>query len=333
MLKTVNGFSVLLLVILQGLFQPANAGVSASGEFIASKSCQAYQSMRKKTNPDATTLSTGKSYPIIELNVPDGTTWFRIKIDGAEPQARWVYFECGHAYVTDKDSSDAGKAACNIAGQADSYVFAVSWQPAFCESHPKKPECQVSNPNAYQANNFTLHGLWPNKRSCGTHYGFCGQYKKRVKPFCDFKPVPMQKVTLEELGVVMPSTAYGSCLQRHEWYKHGTCQTEWDADEYFDMAMSLLAVFNSQGMSDFMVDRIGKQVASDEFFTTIDQLFGDGAHQRMRFNCSSGNLVDIYIHLPLKIDAGLTLSELIHQADPMFDNKCGTSFTVDAIGQ
>lgn len=318
-----------------------SASVPASGEFAATKACQAYQSMREQTNPDDMVLTVGESYSVIEANVPTGTTWYRINVDDANPRKRWVYFECGNARVSISDnSSSAGSGgassdgACGVAGQEDSYVLAVSWQPAFCEGHRDKPECQVSDPDSYQAKNFTLHGLWPNKDSCGTSYGFCGKYTKAVRPFCKFDKVPMSEQTLEELGVVMPSAACGSCLQRHEWYKHGTCQTDWDADGYFKNAIRLLADFNGHdgnGISAFMSKNLGKRVSMKELTEEIDRQFGQGAHRRMQFSCTNGNkLADIYISLPAELDAG-SLASLIQQAPEKYRNKCGDNFVVDRI--
>jgi len=45
------------------------------------------------------------------------------------------------------------------------YVLAVSWQPAFCETRPRLPECRSQTADRFDATNFTLHGLWPRPRS------------------------------------------------------------------------------------------------------------------------------------------------------------------------
>jgi ribonuclease T2 len=322
-----------------GLITPAPASVQVTGEFTATETCQAYQSIRSRTNPGGMQLEIGNSYPIIELNVSPGTTWYRLRIDGANPAERWAYFECGTAKVTSwgRPSSGGGGhgagAECKTAGLGDSYVFAVSWQPAFCEEHPDKPECAVTDPDAYQANNFALHGLWPNKKSCGIKYGFCGEYKKDKRPFCNFAPVPMQPETLQALGAVMPSAAHGSCLQRHEWYKHGTCQTNWDADGYFHISMRLLKEFNEGGMAAFMSDNIGETVTSRAFFEAVDKAFSEGAHQRLQIFCRGGKLVDVFISLPSDPIDDIPLGTLIQQADQKFKTTCGTHFEVDAIGQ
>lgn len=317
----------------------AIASVPVSGEFTANKPCEAFQSIRKRSNPGNVRLNIGYDYPVMLLNKAKGTTWYQVRIEGAVPKDRWVYFECGSlSNITPKRKSKYSKrssksSGCSIAGQADSYVFAVSWQPAFCEGHPDKPECSVTSPSAFQAKNFTLHGLWPNKKACGTKYGFCGKYKKRVRPFCKFDPIKMEASTLKELGEVMPSAAHGSCLQRHEWYKHGTCQTEWDADGYFDTAMRLLKDFNSSAAATLVRNNIGKIVTTKAFLNAVDQSFGAGAHTRLRLSCSNNKLSDVYIKLPKTIPDSAKLKDLIQKAKPDFNNRCGDRFEVDPIGQ
>lgn len=338
MRKHINLFLAGISLVCFTIFsQDGFASVEAEGTFIAEKTCQAYVSMRKRTNPDDAVIVTGESYKILELNVPDGTTWYRVEVPGASPTQRWVYFECGKANVTSSGTGpghgSTGKKPCNTAGLADGYKFAVSWQPAFCEMHRDKPECGVTDPDSYQAGNFTLHGLWPNKSSCGTHYGSCGKYRKPLRPFCKYPPVPITKPLLNKLGTYMPSVAHGSCLQRHEWYKHGTCQTTWGAEGYFETAIRLVQEFNNSGISAFMKANVGKQVEMDVFFKKIDQSLGEGAHSRMKVMCKNknGDLVDIYINLPAAIPADASLSDLIQQAPKDFSNNCGNSFTIDDI--
>lgn len=316
---------------------PAPASVPASGEFTATQACEAYQSFRRKTNPGEVRLDIGQSYPVFELNVREATTWYRLRIDDATPAERWVYFECGTAELgaagTGSNGGDADdRESCNTPGREDSYVLALSWQPAFCETHRDKPECAVTEPESYQATHFTLHGLWPNKRSCGTHYGWCGEYSRGRNPFCLFDPVPMQDTTREVLGKVMPSAAHGSCLQRHEWYKHGTCQTTWDADSYFLTAMWLLREFNANGMAAFMERNTGESVPSEAFFDAVDDAFGPDAHRRLQISCREGKLVDVYINLPDDFPVDASLGDLMQLAEPNFRNRCGTQFEIDPIG-
>jgi ribonuclease T2 len=240
---------------------------------------------------------------------------------------------CVSHQVFARFNQQATDPSCFVANKEDSYKLAVSWQPAFCESHRGKPECKITDNTVYQASNFTLHGLWPNKHECGTNYGLCGQYKQQVKSFCDYDPVPMKPETVSRLGEVMPSVAEGTCLDRHEWYKHGTCQTDWNADQYFDTAVRLVKEFNAKGMSDFMKQNIGKTVSGNTFYKAVDQAFGKNASKRLRLGCDrDGNLVDIFINLPKQIPENTALADLIQQAPEDYGNSCGKSFKVDAIG-
>ncbi|MFK0573686.1 ribonuclease T2 family protein [Endozoicomonas sp.] len=227
---------------------------------------------------------------------------------------------------------NTGNNRCHTPGLAEHYVLALSWQPAFCEQHRDKPECRVTDPDAWQTTHFTLHGLWPNQPDCGTRYSFCGSVKQSQHDFCKYPPVPFRDAgTLSKLGQYMPAAAYGSCLQRHEWFKHGTCQTTRNADEYFNTAMRLQQDFNNR-IAPFMAQNIAKTMTTESFFALVDQAFGSDAHRRLKISCSSGNLVSVYINLPTRLDQN-DMGSLIQQADPDFYNGCGARFRVDAIGQ
>ena len=123
--------------------------------------------------------------------------------------------------------------ACQIARQGDSHVLSLTWHPAFCQSRPNLEECAVTDPNAYQAGHFILHGLWPNKSGCGIDYGFCGEVKQTVNPFCNYPKIELSDAERKSLGEVMPGM--GSCLDRHEWWKHGSC-APYTPTEYFTLA-------------------------------------------------------------------------------------------------
>lgn len=251
-----------------------------------------------------------------------------------------LYLFCGVLAIASISSPVLARAnrentdpSCQLPNKEDSYKLAMSWQPAFCESHRRKPECKITDDAVYQVRHFTLHGLWPNKRECGANYGLCGPYKKSAKSFCDYTPVPMKPETVKTLAEVMPSVAEGSCLDRHEWYKHGTCQTEWSADQYFDTAVRLVKEFNDKGVAEFMSQNIGKTVATAEFLKVVDKSFGKNASKRLTLGCDKqGNLVDVFINLPQQIPADKALADLIRQAPESFNNRCGKDFSVDAIG-
>jgi ribonuclease T2 len=308
-----------------------------SGTFTAERSCPAYVSKNKQTNPDSAQIAPGQSYPAFEANKSDNPDWYRIRLSSADPAERWVSVDCGRFQASGPGGGEGGHGPsgdrCDIAGQSDSYVLALSWQPAFCESKPDKPECRVTDSAAYQARNFTLHGLWPNKKSCGTRYGFCGEIKNQEHDFCDYPEVRLHTAAVNSLAQVMPSVGAGSCLERHEWHKHGTCQTAWSDDEYFELASDLTRQFNESGMAYFINRRIGQEVRTEDFLSRLAAVLGSGARERVKLGCKGGLLVDVEINLPAGITSGADLEALIAQAAPAGGSSCRESFRVDPIGQ
>lgn len=310
------------------------ASTPVTGTLTATQTCDAYVSFNKSTNPDNTRLQVDQSYTVFEVNRPVNPKWYRIRVPGSQPAERWVAQQCGQfkemAVVSEREDSQQ---QCQTAGLEDSYKLALSWQPAFCESKPEKPECQSSNSRAYQANNFTLHGLWPNRSACGINYGYCGTIPQPAGDFCDYPILDLDFNVRKELQTIMPSARAGSCLQRHEWYKHGTCQNKWSIDAYHELAIDLTRQFNESGIGYFMSRNIGKQVSEAEFFKKVDCALGDNAHKRLHIKCKKGNLVDVYIALPVDIKIGENLGDMILRADTDFKSTCAGSFRIDAIGR
>jgi len=329
---------VIIFFITSILVQAAVcASTPATGTISATQTCEAYVSKNKRTNPDHTKLVVDKTYSVFEVNKATNPTWYRVRIQSANPSERWVAKHCGNVDVRLGDGDRPGdgddqRDACNTPGLEDSYVLALSWQPAFCETHRSKPECRIDDNKAYQARNFTLHGLWPNKKSCGTQYGYCGEVRNRPGDFCDYPILSLFTEVRADLEQVMPSAAAGSCLQRHEWFKHGTCQLDWSMDEYYDVAVDLTQQFNESGIAYFISRNIGNTVTELAFIEKVDCAHGAGAHKRIELKCKGGNLVDVYVSLPDSINEDDSLGELMRQVQGIFKSNCGGQFKVDPIG-
>lgn len=202
-------------------------------------------------------------------------------------------------------------------GLADANVLALSWQPGFCQSYgasAKKPECLKLSSRAYAYNHLVLHGLWPNQDSCGHNYGFCTTSAK--KHHCDYAPVPLTATVSEHLKQLMPSYAYGSCLERHEWNKHGTCQLL-DSSDYFDQAMTLVDQVNQLKIIDFLQQYQGQTIALTQLKSELETSLGQNAKQKIYIGCSKGLLVDIYLSLPATFDATTPLNQLLTSAPNM----------------
>lgn len=330
-----------LTLALASIGQPAlAAGSGYAGSFSATQACAATLNQPKAgtraRNPDQVRLQPGVAYPVIDASAARTPGWYRVQLHHVQPSGRWVPAQCGKGILTatpvpstPATPSTASASRCTTPGLADGNVFAVSWQAAFCESHKTKPEC--TTPSEWAAGNFTLHGLWPNLSSCGTHYGFCSA-QAQAKAFCDYPEPAIAPPTMDQLKKVMPSAAAGSCLQRHEWFKHGTCQTEWDAEGYFATAIKLTEAFNQSGIGPFMSANRGFSIPTQDVFDVIDQGLGQGAHKRMKFICTpDGMLVDIYMNLPAHIPPQATLRELLQAGQEGFSSNCGNTLKVDVM--
>ena len=147
-------------------------------------------------------------------------------------------------------------------GQFDHYVLALSWLPAFCELHSRKPECRKQKPQDYSARHFSLHGLWPSLK-VRRGYSYCDMDSQTVKryknmPWCDMPKLDLLTETRNELKQYMPASVQG-CLQRHEWYKHGTCTTM-NVNQYYQRSHDLLEMVNQSNFAQLVGDNIGKYV-------------------------------------------------------------------------
>jgi ribonuclease T2 len=193
-----------------------------------------------------------------------------------------------------------GALTCSAAQAANkSYLLAISWQPAFCETKPNKLECQTSTPNRFDATHFTLHGLWP---ETGTYCGVSRADKANdTSNRWDRLPaVNLSNATRAELNMEMPGTA--SYLERHEWIKHGTC-AGYSQEVYYAGALSLLNGVNASNLQTLVSSNIGKTVTINDLYAAVVQDYGSVADTSIEFICSSLNskqyLSEIRLHLSL----------------------------------
>jgi ribonuclease T2 len=213
-----------------------------------------------------------------------------------------------YAFVNFKDPCDLR------AGMSDSYILALSSQPGFCQTYgyeAGKPECMQLSENSYQANHLSLHGLWPNQIACDQSYGYCGVQQKHSH--CAYPPLILSLPVSNNLKRIMPSYNYGSCLERHEWNKHGSCQTL-SADDYFLLAMRLTEEVDNSNFGKYLTLHRGEKVSLVVLREIINQTFGKNNSGKIYLGCKDGILIDVYIHLPALIPFNETLEALIDNA-------------------
>ncbi|MDQ0454763.1 ribonuclease T2 family protein [Rhizobium paknamense] len=200
-------------------------------------------------------------------------------------------------------------------------LLAVSWQPAFCETKPDKPECKSQTAERYDASHFTLHGLWPMRKN------YCGVSQADMNADAGSKwtrlpPVTLTAETQKALEKVMPGTQ--SALERHEWIKHGTC-SGLEQEAYFSTAIALMDDLNGSAVAKLFAARVGQNVTAMEVQQAFDESFGKNASRRVKMRCERDGERRIITELTIGLgdtDEKADLKERIQAAG-------GTSFGCD----
>lgn len=208
-------------------------------------------------------------------------------------------------------------------------ILAASWQPAFCEGAASKPECHQQSRTRFDANHFSLHGLWPTGEYCEVSSQLEGL--DRDGRWSALPPVELPADLQRTLDEVMPGTR--SQLERHEWIKHGTCYGAGETP-YFSTATQLLAALNASKVRDLFADNIGTTLTRDQIREAFDDAFGRDAGQRVRIACDDDGKRRIISEITIGLwgapgDAP-NLGKLIRAARPT-DGGC-IGGIVDAVG-
>ena len=225
------------------------------------------------------------------------------------------------------------------AGRFDYYVLALSWQPAFCEFHTDKPECQTQDDTRYDAKSLALHGLWPSVRGDTRHeYEFCDvswniKKKDRARAWCALPPLDLSESARQRLITLMPGTR--SCLERHEWFRHGAC-SGLSENEYFDKAMALTEQLARTKFQAHLAKHIGKRVSRKSLLDEFEKDYGPGSSRALILHCESkhGTSLLTEVHLYLKKDAlGAPLSgAALVRADESEKGSCKKQIAIDPAG-
>jgi ribonuclease T2 len=315
---------------------PACTGVFADeplrGAFVASQACPALLSIKKRTNPGGVTLNVGQSYDVIAANHTPATH-YRLRIAGAEPRERWVAVSCGTLSRAGNGAPPPAPRKDAAAGEGDFFILAISWQPAFCEGQPGKPECRAQSETGFDARNFTLHGLWPQPR--GKEYCGVTAEDRQADENRRWDLLPEVRLTTavrSELDTVMPGTR--SHLERHEWIKHGTCYSDGSAEIYFRDSLKLMAEINGSVAQDYFEAMTAKTVRLSDIRAKFDEAFGAGAGERIRVTCKDDGgrrlIAEITIGLRGSIGPETALGDLMLASKPT-DGGCSRG-EIDRVG-
>jgi ribonuclease T2 len=219
------------------------------------------------------------------------------------------------------------------AGQFDSYVFSLEWTAAFCEGKPGLPECSNMS-GRFDAQNLALHGLWPDKNNDASHsYGYCGvdpkiQSLDKAATWCQMPAPGISGDVMSRLTKVMPGTA--SCLQNHEWYKHGSC-SGYTPDEYFTRAAALIEQVSAGGFGRFITAHVGQTVNASDLLAAFESDFGAGSRRYVSLSCTQAHgaslLLDVRLHLTNPLTSASDLAKML--LPTAGSGNCGASFLLD----
>ncbi len=317
------------LLLSPAAIPAARADVPISGSFVATQACPAFQSFRKSTNPGDIQTAPNKTYDVIAKNKPDATH-YRIIIEGADPEERWVSTSCGHVEAKGQQpqetpqspaASPAGPLPDSSSAKRATHVLALGWEPTFCEQHRDKSECRELSP--FAATHLSLHGLWPQPR--GTQYCNVPSEVRNTDDNHDWNDLPEPELsadTRKRLADVMPGVQ--SNLQRHEWIVHGTCFGA-NADVYFARAASLAETVNESKISQLFAENAGKSLSADAIRTAFDEAFGTGAGARVTISChgrgDARKITELVINLAGDVKGSAGLGDLIRAA-PTVPTSC-----------
>ncbi|NVN93349.1 MAG: hypothetical protein HXX11_22515 [Desulfuromonadales bacterium] len=235
-------------------------------------------------------------------------------------------------------AQQSGKGTTAVPGKFDSYVFSLSWQPAFCETKPDKKECISQTADRYDANNLVLHGLWPNKKGDTRHvYGFCNVKNSirkldNASTWCKMPAPGLTDDTKNNLSTVMPG--YASCLERHEWYKHGTC-SNLEANEYFSTASSLVAKVAETNFGKYISANVGNTVNSDDLISAFEKDFGPGSRDYVNLYCQdkqgASMLLEVRMYLTKSLPSEGELKSLLVRPDSSEQGTCPQKILIDPV--
>jgi ribonuclease T2 len=224
--------------------------------------------------------------------------------------------------------------ACDEPPAVTHYVLALSWQPAFCEANEARPECRALDASDFAATHLTVHGLWPNDRP-GAGPTYCGvdaetRELDRPKTWCELPEPEMSGMTRAHLAQTMPGVA--SCLDRHEWIKHGTC-AGLGAERYFGEALRLAAAVQASRFAQTISANVGRQVTTGQLTQAFEASFGAGSSRALTLVCADAFLAEVRIALRTgALDGELDGGDL-YLDGPAPDSRCPGSVRIDPAGR
>ncbi len=254
--------------------------------------------------------------------------------DQGDPAARWRSSLSAAPAVPRPVLADPPKA--NQPGEFQAYVLSLQWSAAFCETRPHLPECGDRDPDRFSARNLTLHGLWPEKvGDTARKYGYCGvddatRALDRAPTWCRLPALGLTRATSARLASVMP--AVSSCLDKHEWIKHGTC-SGYAPEDYFLRSSELVEHIAGTAFGRFLSANAGRAVTADALLAAFERDFGAGSRTLVKLTCAKARgaslLVDVRLKLAHPLRPAKELGKMLLPGGGK--GNCPASFELDEL--
>ncbi|MEQ8442818.1 MAG: ribonuclease [Alphaproteobacteria bacterium] len=216
--------------------------------------------------------------------------------------------------------------------EPSSYILAVTWHSAFCETQAGAPECANQQEGDFSADHFVLHGLWP--QPYGNFYCGVDDATKRTDladGWADLPPLEISAALTDRLAVAMPGSA--SHLDRHEWVKHGTCHETPDQTVYYEQSLRLLDELNRSAVRELFASNVGERVRLRQIRAAFDNSFGAGAGERVALECETvgGRQLIVELRISLTSPVGDRPLRALMDRASMRNSACDSGI-VDAPG-
>ena len=118
------------VVVVTGLPGAALADVRLDGTLKATQACDAPSARSTGRNPGEIRLEPGRSYPVRARN-KDGGDLLKIRVEGADPEFRWVPESCGQVAVAPPAPKGQPAAQPPVQQKADAGGQGGPWPPVF----------------------------------------------------------------------------------------------------------------------------------------------------------------------------------------------------------
>ena len=123
-----------------------------------------------------------------------------------------------------------------------------------------------------------------------------------------------------------------SCLDRHEWIKHGTCAGI-DPEGYFGHTLRLDARVQATAFGDAITANVGREVTPEQLIQAFEASFGAGSGEALTLVCSDrGDLSEVRIALQASALEGDLDGGDLHLDGPAPASRCPGTIRIDAAG-